>query len=141
MQPSPSMIMNTPQPPKWNIPSSLILVAWLILTSSASAQLTVTTANQHGALPFTPTWTPAAGSLIAGLAPTTTTGNFSLDDTNRNVNSLTSGGSLTIDTHAGNAPPDNGNATASTNYVTCGNGSGAGSLIIYTLPASAHGYN
>src|SRR5436190_3280972 len=108
------MIMNTPQFPKWNIRLSLILTAFVTLAGSASAQLTITTTNQHGALPFTPTWTPAPGSLIAGVAPTTTTGNFSLDDTNRNVNSLTSGGSLMIDTHAGNAPPDNGNATAST---------------------------
>jgi len=31
--------------------------------------------------------------------------------------------------------------TTSTNYVTCGNGSGAGSLLIYTLTNSATGYD
>ncbi len=134
--------MNKPQLLKWKIAVSLACLALLIFASSASAQLTVTTTNQHGALPFTPTWTPASDSLIAGLAPTTTTGDFALDLTSRNVNSLTSGGTLTISTLPGNRGPDPvGNTTTSSNYVTCGNGSGAGSLIIYTLPASAYGYN
>jgi hypothetical protein len=41
---------------------------------------------------------------------------------------------------------DSGHSTCSTNYVTCGNGTGpdgssAGSTVIYTLPASINGYN
>ena len=130
---------------RWKMTAILALGAWLALAGSASAQLTITTTNQHGALPFTPTWTPASDSLIAGLAPSTATGDFALDLTTRNVNSLTSGGSLTINTLPGDRGPDTvGNTTTSSNYVTCGNRTAApqpGSLIIYTLPASAHGYN
>jgi hypothetical protein len=97
----------------------------------------VTTANQQGSLPFTPSWTPASDSLIAGLAPTTALGDFSLEVAGRNVDSLTSGGSLTIDY----APST---FTCTTNYVTCGdnnNGDNPGSNIVYTLPASTNGYN
>lgn len=100
---------------------------------SASAALTVSTSNQQGALPFTPSWTPTLASLIADLLPTGTNGNYSLDLAGRTVASLTSGGSLMIQELPGN--------NTSTNYLTCGNGSGAGSLLIYTLPSSAHGYH
>ncbi|HEY4417248.1 MAG TPA: immunoglobulin domain-containing protein, partial [Verrucomicrobiae bacterium] len=123
------------------IAAGLLFGASLTLASSASAQLTVATSSQQGTAntwPFTPTWTPATDSLIAGLVPTTATGNFTLEVAGRNVNSLTAGGSLAI-----NQIPATivGNNTTSTNYVTYGNGSGAGSLLIYTLPASANGYN
>ncbi|MDB6110215.1 MAG: hypothetical protein JWR69_1965 [Pedosphaera sp.] len=113
--------------------TSLACLVLLSFVCSAPAALTVTTANQQGALPLTPTWIPASDSLIAGLPPTSFAGNFSLDASGRNVNSLTAGGSLTINQIPGN--------NTSTNYVTCGNGGGAGSLVIYTLPASANGYN
>jgi len=108
-------------------------VVFLWSLASAPAQLTITTTNEQGALPLTPTWAPAAHSLIAGLTPSSSSGNFSLEASGRNVNSLTSGGSLVISQIAGN--------TTSTNYVTCGNGGGAGSLIVYTLPASANGFS
>jgi autotransporter-associated beta strand protein len=108
--------------------------AAITVQGTVAGGLAVTTANQQGTVPFTPSWTPAAGSLIAGMSPTTALGNFSLEAAGRNVNSLTSGGSLTLDT----IPPVN---TTTTNYVTCGNGSGAGSNIVYTLPASPTGYN
>src|ERR1700748_1228869 len=137
--------MNLKSPLKkqpWKIPASLAAAALLSLAGSASAQVTVTTANQFGTAntwPFTPTWTPATDSLIAGLAPTTALGNFSEETgTNgvlRNANSLTAGGSLTIN----QVPLNNGLNTCSTNYVSCGNGSGAGTLLVYTLPASANG--
>lgn len=117
----------------------------LMFANSVLAALTVATANQYGSpntYPFTPTWVPAANSLIAGLAPSYAAGNFALDDTNRNPDSLTAGGSLTIGSEAGNSGPDPiGNSTTSSNYVTCGNSTGAGSELIYTLPASAQGYN
>lgn len=87
-------------------------------------------------MPLTPTWTPASDSLIAGLLPSTALGNFSEEVSGRNVNSLTAGGSLTISQIQGNA-----GTTCSTNYVTCGNGYGAGSDIVYTLPASTNGYD
>jgi hypothetical protein len=54
---------------------------------------------------------------------------------NRNVNSLTAGGSLTIAT--GGSP-----TTTSTNYVSCGTvASGAGQFVAYTLTGSSSGYN
>ncbi len=102
---------------------------WVV---SASASLVISSINIQGSLPLTPGWKPAQGSLIAGMTPSTASGNFSEEASGRSVNSLTAGGSLTI----GQIP----NNTTSTNYVTCGNGSGAGSLVIYTLPASANGY-
>ena len=76
----------------------------LTLAGSALAQVTVATSNQQGTAntwPFTPTWTPATDSLIAGLTPTTATGNFSQEIVGRNVNTLTAGGSLTLNQVAG----------------------------------------
>ncbi|HEU5070169.1 MAG TPA: immunoglobulin domain-containing protein, partial [Verrucomicrobiae bacterium] len=137
--------MNNSQPSPRGLSAFLAGLALLAFAGSAAAALSITTSNQVGTAntyPFTPTWTPSPGSLIAGLAPDTTAGNFALDDTNRNVNSLTSGGSLAITTYPGNTGPDPvGNTTTSSNYVSCGNGAGAGSLIVYTLPLSANGYN
>jgi hypothetical protein len=132
-------IMQTP----WNIAGRLILLALLAVTNSALATLTVTTANQTGAAstyPFTPSWTVSTNaSLIAGLAPSSTVGNFNVEPPNpgaRNVNSLTFTTDLTINTAL------TGTSTTTTNtYVTCGNGSGSGSVLVYTLPASTNGYN
>ena len=80
---------------------------------------------------FTPTWTVSPGSLIAGLAPSSAIGSFSQEWPGRDPNSLTADSSLTI----GTTP----NGSTSVNYVTCG--IGGGSNIVYTLPASANGYN
>jgi hypothetical protein len=130
--------MTKPQTLKWKITASLVFAALLTLVSSASAALTVTTANQQGTAntwPFTPSWNVNTnGSLIAGLAPSTALGNFSLEIGGRTVSSLTLNTNLTI----GIIQPS---TTTSSNYVTCGNGSSAGSLIVYTLPASANGYD
>ena len=49
--------------------ANLVFAVLLIFASSAPAALVITTANQTGTVPFTPTWMPAADSLIAGLAP------------------------------------------------------------------------
>ncbi|HEV7924489.1 MAG TPA: lamin tail domain-containing protein, partial [Verrucomicrobiae bacterium] len=70
--------------------------------------------------------------MIAGLTPSTALGNFSEEIAGRNVDSLTSGESLTITSVGG---------TCSTNYVTCGDGGGAGSLVVYTLPSTTYGFN
>lgn len=99
----------------------------------------ITTTNQTGNSTgaFTPGWSVVTnGSLIAGQVPSSATGNFSLEPQlgARSVNSLTMGGSLTITT--GGSP-----TTTSTNYVTCGNGSGAGSAVIYTPTGSTNGYD
>lgn len=118
------------------IPAALLGLALFFFVGRASAQLTVATANEQGALPLTPSWTPAADSLIRNLPPAMSVGNFSEEVSGRNVNSLTAGDSLMISQING----DDG-TTCSTNYVTCGNGGGAGSLIVYPLPASANGYS
>ncbi len=110
----------------------LFLLLLLAFGSSANAALVVTSVNQNGPLPFTPTWTPAANSLIIGQIPSLIAGDFSEEILGRNVNSLTTGGSLTI---------SQSGTTSSTNYVTCGDGYGAGSVIVYKLPASTNGYN
>lgn len=113
-------------------------MALLFFIRTASAQLTVTYNHQQGAAnvwPFTPTWVvDQADSLINGLAPSTAVGNWSLEISGRNVTNLTVNTDLTI----GIIEPS---TTTSTNYVTYGNGSGAGSLLVYTLPPNANGYN
>jgi alpha-L-rhamnosidase len=104
----------------------------------------ITASNQagNGSGTFYPSWTDSTnGSLIAGRSPTTATGNFSEEETGRSINSLTAGGSLGITLI--NGPYG---ITSSTNYVTCGNGTGpdgssAGSALIYALPGSTNGYN
>ena len=97
------------------VPLNLVCAAFLALAGSMQATLVISTTNQIGAEPFTPSWSPATDSLIAGLTPSTAVGNFSEEIAGRNVNSLTAGDSLTI-TSVGNP------LTCSTNYVTCGNG-------------------
>ena len=99
----------------------------------------ITTTNQtgSGSGTFYPNWTVVTnGSLIAGRSPSMALGNFSEEVPGRNVNSLTAGGSLGLTLIAGTV-----GYTTSTNYVTCGNGNGAGSLLIYPLTNSATGYD
>ncbi|HEY9509087.1 MAG TPA: hypothetical protein VIV82_04430, partial [Verrucomicrobiae bacterium] len=84
---------------------------------------------------FSPTWTLSLDSIISGQAPSITNGNFNLETFGggRDVRSLTRGDTLTISQTGG---------VTSTNYVTCGNGGGAGFSVIYTLTnSSAGGYN
>ena len=118
--------------------AGLACLTMLMFIGSASAQVTVTTFHQQGSAnvwPFDPTWVvDQADSLINGLAPSTAAGNWSLEIAGRNVTNLPVNTDLTI----GIIQPS---TTTSTNYVTYGNGSGAGSLLIYTLPATANGYN
>jgi hypothetical protein len=113
-----------------------MLSALLAFAGSALATLTVTTANQQGSAnvwPFTPSFVVNTNtSLIAGLAPTTAVGNFSQELAGRSVNSLTVNTDLQIRIIQPSTSTD-------TNYVTCG--PSGGSLIVYTLPSSAHGVN
>jgi alpha-L-rhamnosidase len=106
----------------------------------------ISTTNETGIgtnTPFTPSWSVVTnGSLIAGQHPSTALGNFSEEAPGRNVNSLTAGGSLKL----AQIPGTYGPYTTSTNYVTCGNGTGpdgssAGSTLIYTLPMASDGYS
>ena len=99
----------------------------------------ITTTNQtgSGSGTFYPSWTVVTnGSLIAGQYPGTATGNFSEEVPGRNVNSLTAGGSLGLTQITGTS-----GYTTSTNYVTGGNGSSAGSLVTYALAGSTNGYD
>ena len=102
-----------------------------------SVIITATNQTGTGSGTFYPNWTVVTnGSLIAGQPPSSMSGNFSEELPGRNVNSLTAGGSLALTQIAGTV-----GYTTSTNYVTCGNGSGAGSSVIYTLTNSASGYD
>ena len=111
--------------------------------SVVSPVVSITTSNQTGTLPFTPSWTLETDSLIAGQTPTTTNGNFALELSTRDINSLTAGGSLTIDVTTGDQGDSIGNNTTSANYLTCGDGQSGGSpacsTIIYTLTNSVTG--
>ena len=122
--------------PKWNRTAGLGLAAVMALTGSASAGLVIVTNSESGTenvYPFTPSWTPSTTSLIAGLVPiTTANGNFNMEQSGENirdVNSLTTGGSLAI------APSG---TTTTHNYVACGNN--AGLTATYVLPASTLGH-
>lgn len=98
-------------------------------------------ANQTGlgSGTFTPSWTVVTNSsLIAGRLPSSTSGNFSLEASGRSVAALTALNYLGLTKIAG-APGFP--ITSSTNYVTCGNGSGAGASLVYSLAGSATGYN
>ncbi len=80
---------------------------------------------------FTPTWSLAADSLLAGASPTNSAGNFQLEGAG-GIPVLTDGqfGAL--------APEGN----ASPGVATCGTaGSGAGYVISYMLPASPSGWD
>lgn len=99
----------------------------------------ISTTNQTGSGTgtFYPGWTVVTnGSLIAGLPPSTATGNFSEEVPGRNVSSLTTSNDLGLTDVAATIAH-----TASTNYITCGNGNGAGSTLIYALPNSALGFD
>lgn len=101
----------------------------------------ISTANQTGlgGNTFHPTWTIATnGSLIAGAPPDTATGDFSKEVDGRDVNTLTIAHDLGLTQIVGNPGIP---ITTSTNYVTCGNGSGSGALLIYSLPDGTNGYN
>jgi hypothetical protein len=129
--------MDKSQLLKWKIAATLVFLALLTFVTSASAVLTVSTANQQGTAntwPFTPTFVVNTNtSLIAGLAPSTAVGNFSQEVSGRNANSLTVNTDLQIRIIQPSTSTD-------TNYVTCGNS--GGSLIVYTLPAGpANGYD
>ncbi|HEY4416700.1 MAG TPA: family 78 glycoside hydrolase catalytic domain [Verrucomicrobiae bacterium] len=115
----------------WSSPYGIIVPPSVIITT--------TNETGNGSGTFYPSWTVATnGSLIAGETPSLATGNFSEEANGRNVNSLTAGGSLGL---AEIMNPPNYPITTSTNYVTCGNGSGAGSTVIYALPNSNLGFD
>ena len=86
---------------------------------------------------FTPTWTVVTNnSLIAGQLPSSTSGSFTLEVPGRSVNSLTDGGNGSITQISATS-----GYTTSINYVTCGNGGGAGASVIYPLGGSVSGFS
>jgi signal transduction histidine kinase len=99
-----------------------------------------------GMTSFTPTWSITTNnSLIAGRLPGYTSGNFSLEAPGRDVGRLTDGnkGTLTLIT---NGLTRTFFLSSSTNYATCGSGfstdgSRAGFMIMYSLPAATNGYD
>jgi autotransporter-associated beta strand protein len=126
--------------------------------SPAVNNVIISYANQTGlgeGFGLNPTWVVAPGSVIYGQSPSSTNGNFDLENSwgDRNVKSLSGGCSLAIapfslvplSLTAGNnlaISPGGSPTTTSTNLVTCGNSGSAGSLVIYTLTnSSAGGYN
>src|SRR6202000_3490910 len=84
--------------------------------------LSVAAANESGANPFTPDWIVETPNLIAGLAPSTASGNF-LQEGAMGTNVLTDG---TI-----------GVSGDLTTFATVGNG--GGSTLIYTLTNVVNG--
>ncbi|HEX4266009.1 MAG TPA: glycoside hydrolase family 78 protein [Verrucomicrobiae bacterium] len=101
--------------------------------------ISITATNQTGtgSGTYLPPWTVMTnGSLIAGLLPISTSGNFSEEASGRSVLALTTSNSLALANIQGPS-----GRTTSTNYVTCGNGSGAGSSVIYSLTNSPLGYD
>ncbi|EEF61584.1 beta strand repeat-containing protein [Pedosphaera parvula] len=119
--------MNKAQIIKRKIPVSLGCLATLFFVGAASAALTITTDNQNSASSFTPNWTVATDSLIAGASPSSSSGNLTLE---------AAGGSSKL-TDGAIGPVGSGTGP----FATCGNSGGAGATLVYTLPASAHGYN
>ena len=117
---------------QWKFAVGLPLVVLLTFVGTASAQLTVTGSNQLGTgLPFTPSWTPVTGGLLDNLAPATVLGNFAEFGTGGNAANLTTvGESIQVRAFSGAG-----------NLEMAGDDSGAGHLLVYTLPASANGYD
>ncbi|MDB6018454.1 MAG: Immunoglobulin subtype [Pedosphaera sp.] len=135
--------MNKPQPIKSKIAAGFAGMALLFFAGSTPAALVTTTDHQEGTAPvFTPSWVPdAANSLINGLAPSSSTGDFNQEFYwgNRTNTSLTIARAGWLDIAVGGASGFNGNTTTN-NYVSCGGG--AGNTIVYTLPSpGAYGYN
>ena len=84
---------------------------------------------------FIPTWAVAANnSLIAGKLPSSTSGSFTLEVPGRSLSFLTDGGDGALTKINGTV-----GTTTSANYLTCGNGGGAGASLIYTLTGFANG--
>ncbi|QJE96916.1 DUF642 domain-containing protein [Luteolibacter luteus] len=83
---------------------------------------------------FEPSWKLTADdSVIRGMMPSTAAGNFSLNSNGRTLAALTTARSLAISPTTGG---DN-----SINYLSGGNGGGAGASVIYMLPAGGSGYS
>ena len=116
-------------------PSSLTVSSVSAAVNNVVTSIAAQTGTGSGT--FTPTWTVATNnSLIAGQLPSSMSGSFTLEVPGRSVSSLTDGGDGALTQINGTS-----GATTSINYVTCGNGSGAGASVTYTLAGFAAGFN
>jgi len=116
---------------RWSSPYSIVI--------PPSVLISTTNQTGSGTGTFYPDWTVVTnGSLIAGKFPSSMSGDFSREAAGRSVNSLTASNNLGLTEIAGSSGFP---ITTSTNYVTCGNGNGSGSLLIYSLTNSTTGYD
>ena len=116
-------------------PGSLTVSGVPVAVNNVITDLAAQTGTGSGT--FVPTWTVTTNSsLIGGEAPSSASGNFSLEVPGRSVNSLTAGGIGGLTRISGTV-----GYTTSKNYVTCGNSGGAGASVVYTLAGSASGYD
>lgn len=110
----------------------LVALTLALLPGSARSQVTVAGTTETGTVPFTPSWTRATGSLLDGIQPSVTTGNFGQYTGGAATNLTQAGATLTIHPYA----------SPQANKLQVGGDNGtAGSLLVYNLPASTHGYD
>ena len=112
--------------------SAMAFLMAFLLVGSAPAQLTVTGSNQVGVVPLTPAWTPAADSLISGLAPTVANGDFGEYTGGTAANLTARGVSSTMYAYS---------SAQATNVEVCGDDGTSGALLVYALPPSTYGFN
>ena len=123
--------MNKPH--KSKMLAGLAGSALILLAGSAAAGLVVTSATQTSPSAFTPTWTVAPNSLIAGMAPSSQEGNF--------VSEGGEGGIGTSVLTDGALGPILSGGNFEAVFATAGNSGNAGHYVTYTLPAAANGFN
>jgi len=111
---------------RWKVAVGLCM-ALLVLVSSASASLVMTGAYQQSGSSFTPTWTVAPNSLIAGMSPTAQAGNFTSEAASPGVSVLTDG-------VIGPIP-------GSDYSIFADGGPNAGQSVTYALPVQTYGYD
>jgi len=131
--------MKTTRKIKMKITVGMLLSALLVFVSSASATLVVTGSTISGGGTAIPSWTVATNSLIAGMLPSFVgAGGFAQDYGGGAYGTIVGLPALTDGVLA---PMGAGTPATGGQYATCGYDNGAGQYIIYTLPATNHGYN
>ena len=131
--------MKTSRNKKIKIVVSLFLLALILFVSSASAMLVITGTTTNGGGASIPSWPVATNSLIAGMLPSSVgAGGFAQDYGGGSYGTIAGLPALTD-----GVLPNTGPGTTGTGgqYATCGYDNGSGAYVIYTLPATANGYN
>ena len=117
--------------PSFSSPASLTVSNAVPLVGNIVT--TESTQTSGSAATFVPTWPVATNSLIAGLSPSSVgTGDFA-----RNYGGYPSAQGLPALTDGVISPTGKADGL----FATCGYDNGAGEYVIYTLPATANGYN